>query len=135
VCNVGGCFPLGVGGGGVLYETGDSLEETVTLGAPSISELRLAFDMEDHTAGCSDGATHTWDVFLGSSRIGDYSFTTPSPGGPPRRRHIDETYSFAPIAGSGGTRYTIRLVATSTVCPGGSSWNWFPGGTATGRSP
>jgi hypothetical protein len=42
---------------------------------------------------------------------------------------IKQTYSFAPIAPISG-QVTIRLEATSTVCSGGSSWNWYPGGTA-----
>ena len=39
--------------------------------------------------------------------------------------------TFSAVAGTGaGDEYTLRYEATATVCPGGSSWNWFPGGTA-----
>jgi hypothetical protein len=133
---MGGCMPLGSGGGGVHYVSGDSLEETVTFAAPSISGLSLSFDMDDLTAGCAVGAVNTFAVLVNGTRVGTYSFTSAPSGTAVGRTSFNERYTFASIAGTGaGDRYTVRLEATSTVCPGGSSWNWFAGGVARATTP
>jgi hypothetical protein len=133
---MGGCMPLRSGGGGVHYVSGDSLEETVTFAAPSISGLSLSFDMDDLTAGCAVGAVNTFAVLVNGTRVGTYSFTSAPSGTAVGRTSFNERYTFASIAGTGaGDRYTVRLEATSTVCPGGSSWNWFAGGVARATTP
>jgi hypothetical protein len=132
----GGCSPLGAGGGGVHYVSGDYLEETIALTGPSISQLRLTFDMDDMTGGCALGPppeVSTFDVLVNGTRVGSYSFTTGAT--PTGRLTVNQTYSFSSVTATLGNQYTVRLQATSTVCGGGSSWNWFPGGTATGVSP
>ena len=48
------------------------------------------------------------------------------------RETISESYTFGAVAGtSPGDSYTMRYESTHTVCPGGSSWNWYPGGSVT----
>ena len=117
---------LGSGGGGVFYVSGTYCEQTFPR-ATSVSELDLDFRMADLTTGCSTGATLSWNVEVNGTVVGTYSFVSASDFGD---RTIVESYTFAPIAPvSGG--FTLRLEATSTVCSGGSSWNWYPGGTAT----
>ena len=122
---------LGAGGGGMYYEAGDFVAETFYgTGLSRVSTLDVAFDMDDQTydGGCTVG-TLTWDVSVNGTTVGTYSYLGGSALG---RISFAETYSFAPVAGAGtgGDDYTIAYTATTTVCPGGSSWNWFPGGTA-----
>jgi len=89
--------------------------------------------MSDLTGGCAVGATHTFNVMVAGRSVGTYAFVTGA--APALRRTISERYSFAgtPASGGGATSdaYTIRITAATTVCSGGSSWNWFPGGTAS----
>jgi len=132
VCNASGyCRSLGGGGGGSYYRAGDYLQETlVGTGVSSITGLDLSFDMDDHTTTYCTVGLLEWDVSVNGTVVGTYSYTGGSQLG---RISFNESYSFATIVGSGPNRdnYTIRLQATTTVCPGASSWNWFPGGTAT----
>ncbi len=130
VCSFGLCGTLGAGGGGAYFRETDYLEETVSFSLASISELTLAIRMDDLTSGCAVGMPNTFDVSVNGVLVGSYGWTTGDvPSGP---RDILETYSFAPVTAVGGS-YTIRITATTTVCPGGSSWNWFSGGTASAR--
>jgi len=130
VCSFGSCTMLGAGGGGAYFRETDYLEETVSFSLASISELTLAIRMDDLTSGCAVGMPNTFDVAVNGVVVGSYGWTTGDvPSGP---RDILETYSFAPVTAVGGS-YTIRITATTTVCPGGSSWNWFSGGTASAR--
>jgi hypothetical protein len=135
VCSASGsCATLGSGGGGRYFRRGDYLEETIRLaGTGTLSRLSLAFEMSDYTTGCAVGATHSFNVMVAGRSVGFYSFVTAA--SPALRRTISERYAFAgtPASGAGAARdeYTIRITAASTVCSGGSSWNWFPGGTAS----
>jgi hypothetical protein len=117
--------PLGAGGGGVHYVTGEYCEESFPRATP-VSKLDLDFRMSDLTTGCSTGATLSWDVKLNGTKVGSYSFVSTSGFGD---RSIVQSFTFGAIAPASGA-FTIRLEATTTVCPGGSSWNWYPGGTA-----
>ena len=78
------------------------------------------------TTYCSVG-TLSWAVKVNGTTVGSYSFAGGSGG---TDKTIKESYSFSAIALVSG-QITIRLEATTTVCSGGSSWNWYPGGTAT----
>ena len=117
---------LGSGGGGAFYVTGTYCEQSFPH-ATSVSRLDMSFRMSDLTTGCSTGATLGWDVSVNGTKVGSYSFVSASSFGD---RSIVESYTFGAIAPVAGN-VTIRITATSTVCPGGSSWNWYPGGTAT----
>jgi hypothetical protein len=131
-CSISGaCTTLGAGGGGRYFQTGDHLEETLSgTGLSSISGLDLSFDMDDHTTTYCTVGLLEWNVSVNGTVVGTYQYTGGSSLG---RISFSESYTFAPVVGvgSGGDDYTIRLEATTTVCPGASSWNWFPNGTAT----
>ncbi len=130
-CFVGDtCSALGTGGGGVFYQYGEYLEETFAgTGQTSISQLDVDFTMDNLTSGCAAGSTLTWDVLVNGVIIGAYSL----PGGTGAGlMSVSESYTFASVPGAGtGDQYTLRYSSTHTVCSGGSSWNWFSGGTAT----
>jgi hypothetical protein len=123
----GGSSTLGVGGGGRFYVTGTYCEQAFPHAA-SVSRLDMNFRMSDLTSGCSTGATLSWNVKVNGTVVGSYSFVSGATGFGDRT--IVESYTFAPVAAVGGN-VTLRIEATSTVCPGGSSWDWYPGGTAT----
>jgi hypothetical protein len=116
---------LGSGGGGVRYQTGDSVSQAYARSTSSV-ELVLDFTMSDETGGCSAGVTLDWNVELNGTVVGSYSWVSASASS----HTVSETYTYAAIAPVAG-EFTIELIATSTVCPGGGSWNWNPGGTAT----
>jgi len=63
---------------------------------------------------------------LHNTVVGSYSWVSASASS----HTVSETYTYAAIAPVAG-EFTIEMIATSTVCPGGGSWNWNPGGTAT----
>jgi len=122
---------LGAGGGGLFYVAGNFVSQTFSgTGFAQVSTLDVAFDMDDYTSdgGCTVGSL-TWDVSVNGTVVGTYGYVGGSGVG---RFGIAETYSFAPVAGTGadGETYTLAYTATTTVCPGGGAWNWFPGGTA-----
>ena len=118
---------LGTGGGGVHYQAGDYCEEAFPR-ATSISKLTLSFTMSDLTSGCAVGATHSFAVKVNGTSVGTYSFVTPALSA--GTQTISKSYTFSSIAPLSG-KVTLRLEATTTVCGGGSSWNWNPGGTTT----
>jgi len=117
---------LGTGGGGVHYISGEYVEDSYAR-TVATTKLDLNFKMSDLTTGCSVGATLNWAVKLNGTTVGTYSFVSVSGGFGDRT--ITKSYSFASVAPVAG-KFTIRLEATSTVCGGGSSWNWYPGGSA-----
>ncbi|MBL8715061.1 MAG: hypothetical protein JNL79_03650 [Myxococcales bacterium] len=143
-CIAGGCatttvpFPnttsttssgtLGAGGGGMYFTTGSFVEERLARVAP-VSKLDLAIKMSDATSGCGLSATHTWAVKVNGTTVGSYSWVGGA-GGASSDKTIKQTYTFASIAPVTG-QITVRLEATTTVCSGGGSWNWYPGGTVT----
>lgn len=134
VCRGTTCTTLGAIGGTRYYETGNYLEQTVTFaGVSTLGSLTLDFDVNDQTQGCAVGAAHTFDVQVNGTTVGTYSFTTPA-AAPAGTISLNPSYAFPGIAGTGAgsNQYTIRMVATSTVCGGGNSWMWIPGGTAAG---
>ena len=119
--------PLGVGGGGVCFQSGDELTETFTAVVPAgtfFTRSRWQFTMDDLTGA---GSVNTFDVQVNGVVVG--SFTSIGNGGnPDSLRTFDLRFEHAPIQ---GPDVTLRIVATSTVPMGLSSWNWFPGGTVT----
>jgi hypothetical protein len=125
VCSAGTCGSLGAGGGGRYYRTGDYVEQSFTgTGLGSITQLAVMFDMDDVTSGCAVGLPLDWNVLVNGRVVGTYGYTGGSSMG---RFTISRTYTFSAVSGAGtGDQYTLR-----TVCPGGASWNWFPGGMAT----
>jgi len=128
VCSYGSCTVLGTGGGGRYFRTGDYVEETLTgTLLPSITGLDITLEMDDYTSGCAVGQILTWDVKVNGTTVGTYQYTGGSRLG---RFTISRSFTFSAVAGTGtGDAYTLRYEATATVCSGGSSWNWFPGGT------
>jgi hypothetical protein len=116
---------LGSGGGGLRWETGDSVSQSYAR-ATSSTQLILDFTMSDDTEGCADGVTLDWNVELNGTVVGTYSWVA----GETTSHTISETYTYASIAPIAGD-FTIEVNATTTVCTGGGSWNWNPGGTAT----
>ena len=121
---------LGSGGGGMYYEVGNAVSQTFSgTGLAQVSNLDVAFDMDDQTDSYCTVGTLTWDVSINGTTVGSYGYEGGFTLG---RISLAETYSFAPVAGTGtgSDDYTIAYTATTTVCPGGGAWNWFPGGTA-----
>lgn len=127
--NYSGLGTLGAGGGGIHYVAGDYIEKTFTgTGLANATSSHWVFDMSDFTAS---NVTNSFDVFINGTTVGSYSFN----GGGGRNEHFDLIFNHpAPVLGD---TYTLKIVATSTVYPGGGSWNWFPGGqvTLTGTDP
>jgi hypothetical protein len=121
-----GTGTLGAGGGGARFQTGDFLQETLTTVGPS-AQVALSFQMSDVTSGCAVGQALSWNVLVNGVVVGTYGFAGGSGTNP---RTITGTYTFASIPAG---PVTLRLESTSTVCPGGGSWNWIPGGTASFR--
>jgi hypothetical protein len=116
---------LGAGGGARCYIAGDAISETFSRSA-SATKLTVSFRMSDYTSSYCYVGTLTWSVLVNGVVVGSFSWT----GGFGGDKTISQTYSFAPIAASGGS-FTLRYQANNTVCPGGGSWNYYSGGTAT----
>jgi hypothetical protein len=125
--SIGTLSTLGAGGGGAFYVTGDYCEQTFPR-STTVTRLDMNFRMSDLTSGCAVGATNTWNVKLNGTVVGSYSWVSESPAH--GDRSIVESYTFAAVSPVAGN-VTIRIEATTTVCPGGVSWNWYPGGTTT----
>jgi hypothetical protein len=119
---------LGTGGAShTFFTAGTSIQESFARPDP-ISRLDLNFKMYDTTAGCAVGKVNTFDVKVNGTTVGSFSWT--SGGTVPTDRPITLSVVFpsiAPVAGN----MTLSMVATSTVCPGGSNWDWEPGGSAS----
>jgi hypothetical protein len=119
-----------LGGLGTFYIAGDYVTQTFTgTGLSSVTELDLAFDMHDGTGSSCSVGIMSWDVSVNDTTVGSYSFEGGlSLGVVP----IEQLYTFPAIAGTGvdGDTYELTIAATTTVCGGGGSWNWYTGGTA-----
>ena len=123
-----GSQPLGAGGGGLAFFTGDQVSETFTgTGLGSATSAEFVFGMSNFTAS----GTNTFDVFINGVDVGDYDFTSTADNYG-ERIDFDLTYNFAPIAGD---TFTLALVASSSVPPGLGSYNWFSDGQATLSGP
>lgn len=121
------CFgvtaPLGGGGGGACFMADDELVETFTGVVPAgvfFTRSRWTFRMDDLT---SVPTVNTFDVEINGVTVGSYS--TIGNNGDPSLRTLELSFDHEPIE---GPDVTLRIVATSTVPPGLSSWNWFAGG-------
>jgi len=122
---------LGSGGGGRFFRTGDYVTETFkATGVPEVDELYYEVEMDDRTTSVCKVGTLRFSVMINGTEVDTYSYTGGSTLG---RIKFDDTVSFSKISGTGsdGDDYTLRIEAKDTVCPGASSWNWFPGGTFT----
>ena len=120
---------LGAGGGGAWYVTGDYIQQTFAgTGLAAITRLDVSFEMDDLTtsSACPVGPL-SWNVLVNGRVVGAYGYAGGAAMG---RIRISMSYTFASVAAAAGA-FTLRYEATSTVCPGASSWNWFPGGNAT----
>ena len=88
--------------------------------------------MDDQTESyCAVGDLH-FDITVNGEKIGTYMFaggvsSTPA-GTIGLKGHIDLKCAIAGTGSSGDT-YTIRYEAPETVCSGGGSYNWWPGGS------
>lgn len=120
-----GTMTLGPGGGMVHYQAGSYLEDKLARTTP-VSKIEFKFKMYDGTTTtvCTPG-TLTWAIKLNGVDIGKYSWV----GGTSSDKTVTETYSFPPIAPVDGI-IKVHIEATTTVCMGGGSWNWYSGGTA-----
>ena len=96
------------------------------------TSLDIDITMSDYTDGCyCFVGTLNWNVLVNGTIVGTYSIPGGTSCGGGTTFNIKRTYAFpSAITPSAGT-FTIRLQATSTVCSGGYSWNWVPGGSAT----
>jgi hypothetical protein len=118
--------PLGSGGTSEYrWESGDSVSQAYARTTSSV-ELILDFQMSDSTEGCGAGVTLDWNVELNGTVVGSFSWLSASAS----THTVSETYTYTAIAPVSG-EFTIEVIATSTVCVGGGSWDWIPGGTAT----
>ena len=117
--------PLGTGGTtGFRWLAADSVSQAYARPAPSV-ELVLDFSMSDSTGGCGTGVTLDWNVELNGTVVGAFSWVA----GSATTHTVSQTYTYTAIAPLAG-EFTIDVVATSSVCSGGGSWDWIPGGTA-----
>lgn len=119
-----------LGTAGTFYLAGDYVSQTFTgTGLTSVTELDLAFEMYDLTSTSCDVGTLSWDVSVNDTVVGAYSYEGGLSLGTVA---IEEYYTFPAVAGTGpdGDTYELTITATTTVCSGGSSWNWLTGGTA-----
>jgi hypothetical protein len=121
-----GTTTLGAGGGMLHYQAGSYLEDKIPRATP-VTKIDFNFKMYDGTTTttCTPG-TLTWAVKLNGVDIGKYSWV----GGTSADKTVIESYSFPPIAPIDGV-IKVHIEATTTVCSGGGSWNWYSGGTAT----
>jgi hypothetical protein len=124
-----GSQPLGAGGGGLAFVTGDQVSETFTgTGLSAATNAEFIFGMSNFTAA---GVVNTFDVLINGVDVGDYEFTSTADNFG-SRIDFDLTYSFAPIAGD---TFALALVASSTVDSGLGSYNWFADGETTLSGP
>lgn len=119
-----GMGTLGSGGGMIHFTSGAYVEDKLARALP-VTKLDVNFRMYDGTSTMCAVGTLTWAVKLNGVEVGKYSWV----GGTLSDRIVVQSYTFPPIAPIDGT-IKIRYEATSTVCSGGGSWNWYPGGTA-----
>jgi hypothetical protein len=120
---------LGAGGGGRYFRIGNYVEESFAR-TGSVTGLSVNFRMSDATnTFCGAGTLLRWAVKLNGTTVGQYSWTQGTGTGD---KTIIQSWTFAAVSPAGGM-ITIRYEALDTVCSGGGSWNWYPGGTATMR--
>lgn len=124
-------------GQGSFFQSGDYMEETVNATCIcSLTGLSLDISMFDTTGGCQDGVSNTFDVIINDTTVGTYQFTSTATY-PDVNISVGGSYTFAAIPGqgTGGDEYTIRIVATSSVCSfvgdRGGAWDWRSGGSVT----
>jgi hypothetical protein len=118
--------PLGAGGGGVCFNSGDNLVQTFAgTGLPTTTSSEWQFSMTDVTAA---GIHNTFQLLINSIEVGTFSFDGSDDTEIEQTHVFDITFASAPIAGD---TYTLEILATSTVPSSFGSWNWLPGGNVT----
>jgi hypothetical protein len=118
---------LGTGGGGQHFIAGDSISQTYLVADLGITtSSRWRFSMTDFTFR---GVVNAFDVRINGRTIGTFSFVGVADGCCSETIHaLDLLFNHsAPV----GPRITLSIMATTTVPPGLSSWNWLPHGTVT----
>ncbi len=113
---------LGAGGGGAFFISGTSLTESFT-GTGLGSAVSSTWDFTMSNA-MNSAASATFNVLINGTVVDSFSFN----GAEGSTVSIFLSNSFSSILGDS---FTLSMVATSTVFPGGGSWNWLPGGTVT----
>ncbi|MEO7092771.1 MAG: hypothetical protein ABI175_05940 [Polyangiales bacterium] len=124
-----GTGTLGTGGSSAAHwPSGEYVEQLYSVPGP-VTKLDLDITMYDGTAGCAIGRSNSFAVKLNGTVVGSFSWVSTGGGA---TKTISQKYTFAAVPTSSGA-ITIRVESTSSVCSGGSNWNWNPGGTATMR--
>jgi len=126
---------LGSGGGGAMYTAGSFIAQTFSgTGVGNVSGIDMSFAMANLTTGCAVDTSerYRFEVFLNGIVLGDFIMDAGS--GDPTLWEL--SFDFPSIYGTGATSddYSIEIVSVSTVCTGGSSWNYYPGGITTLRN-
>lgn len=122
---------LGAGGGGVLFVSGSWVgDKFASTGLTSVSSADMDFDMSDFTNMACVVGTLDFDVEINGVVVGAFSWAGGFGVG---TFNITQSYAFAPVAGGGptGDGYRVRIISRDTVCGGGGSYNYFPGGLLT----
>lgn len=120
--------PLGAGGGGGIFRQGSYVEQTFSdTGVTSVDALSFAFVMDDRTGSFCPVGTLDFDVKINGTTVGSYSYAGGTRLG---AFPVMGELTFPAVEGTGASAddYTLRLESAETVCSGGGSYNWFPGG-------
>ena len=122
---------LGAGGGARYFQTGDFVQQTFPRAACATS-IDLDFYMSDFTDSfyCPVSTPLRWNVVLNGTVIGTYTIPGGTGGPFGTSWQVKGTVPFAAVASAAGS-FTVRFEAIDTVCSGGGSWDWIPGGTVT----
>lgn len=122
---------LGTGGGGRFYQRGDYVTQTFkATGVDQVEEIEYEFEMDDQTSSSCTVGTLRFGIMLNGTEVEEYSYV----GGSARGRiTFKGTETFSALTGTGTDKddWVLRIEAKDTVCRGGSSWNWYSGGTIT----
>ncbi|MFT7520318.1 MAG: hypothetical protein ACI9MC_002463, partial [Kiritimatiellia bacterium] len=122
---------LGSGGGGRFSRKGDNLTEVFTATeVRKVTALDWDLEMNDSTSKSCKVGTLSFTVQINGTKVDTYSYLGGSSKG---RIKFSDSATFSTISGTGTDKdtYTLNIVANETVCSGGGSWNWYPGGTFT----
>ncbi len=127
--NTSSSTELGSGGGGTIYVTGSYVEETFeSTGLTAASALTYTFEMYDATNSYCEVGKLDFSIQVNGTEVGAYSYDG---GGSLGDMEISGSVEFSSVDGEGddGQEFTLRLESEDTVCSGGGSYNWYPGGS------
>lgn len=99
----------------------DSVERSVV-----IKRVTVDLKVFDQTAGCAVGDTHKWDVEINGSKVGSMYLVTEKPNMGDRR--LKGSFNVS-ISATATKIFFIKIVAASSVCDGGGSWQFRAGGS------